>query len=304
MTRLTPTLDPMMPAPWVSGDAGETWVWGDYFMTFQKNPPSVEPGAGCRVFHYAMAVFPRAVPGPPGRSPEPIATVALEQFPLSVLGALLGEEGVDEFLSVGGKDTSDSMLCLWDGGLHSNYGPLDPASGPDAVRRRFFDILRGRLALSGEPRLLGTLREAFGHPETGLPRPGRGGGCPFSPLEPVDHVAKLAAMPAPWTGSGDGEAWGWGDFFMSFQTDPPSSLDLFLQSEGQGGDGPGGRLAFLFAMTVFWRLDRNPYGPSAYPIMSVALGREGSGSGRSGPAGLRPTREAEPGDVLLYLFDS
>lgn len=29
---------PSLPAPWSGIDAGEAWVWGDFFMTFQKEP--------------------------------------------------------------------------------------------------------------------------------------------------------------------------------------------------------------------------------------------------------------------------
>jgi hypothetical protein len=30
---------PSMPYPWLSVDPGETWLWGDFFLTFQKRPP-------------------------------------------------------------------------------------------------------------------------------------------------------------------------------------------------------------------------------------------------------------------------
>ena len=32
---------PTLPAPWSSVDAGETWVWRDFFPTFQKKPKTV-----------------------------------------------------------------------------------------------------------------------------------------------------------------------------------------------------------------------------------------------------------------------
>ena len=32
---------PTLPAPWSSIDAGETWIWGDFFLTFQKKPKTV-----------------------------------------------------------------------------------------------------------------------------------------------------------------------------------------------------------------------------------------------------------------------
>lgn len=32
---------PTLPAPWSSIDGGETWVWGDFFVSFQKKPKTV-----------------------------------------------------------------------------------------------------------------------------------------------------------------------------------------------------------------------------------------------------------------------
>ncbi len=58
---------PTLPAPWSSIDSGETSVWGDVFLTFQKKPKTVLDLAmemqGKKaeyrgmIYHYAMSVF-------------------------------------------------------------------------------------------------------------------------------------------------------------------------------------------------------------------------------------------------------
>ena len=55
---------PNLPAPWSSVDSGETWVWGDFFLIFQKKPKSrldstmgaraKKAGYQGRIDHYAM----------------------------------------------------------------------------------------------------------------------------------------------------------------------------------------------------------------------------------------------------------
>ncbi|MDR3154041.1 MAG: hypothetical protein LBW85_07185 [Deltaproteobacteria bacterium] len=296
---MNPGCRQMMPVPWASEDPGETWIWGEYLMTFQKNPPPVKPEAGDRILHYAMAVF------PVGSFRRPILAVTVERFPPEVMELFAENEGLDEYVPLIGKDTTLSMLCLWTTEGHDNFGAFDPASGPEEIRRRFFGILREHLGLSGEAKLIGTLREAFGHPETGLPPPADSReGWLFRPLEPVTDTEKLAIMPAPWTGADEGETWVWGDFFMTFQTAPSTIYSHFLQSEGRKDDGAEADMTFLFAMTVFWRLDINPHGPTSYPILSVALWDPDSGG--HGPKIFWPEDEnaSGPRPLLVWLFDS
>jgi hypothetical protein len=50
---------PSLSAPWSSVDSGETWIWGDFFLTFQKKPKIMyEQNKGVRdiyVLHEGMA---------------------------------------------------------------------------------------------------------------------------------------------------------------------------------------------------------------------------------------------------------
>ena len=56
-----------MPTPWSSTDSGETWVWDDFFMTFQKKPktilnqtPNMQGNLTAQaglVYHYSMLVY-------------------------------------------------------------------------------------------------------------------------------------------------------------------------------------------------------------------------------------------------------
>lgn len=180
---------PSLPAPWSSVDSGETWIWGDFFLTFQRKPKVAfdvlmemlgKKDRYQRIVHqYAMSVFYRVAKSPHGPSHRPIMTVALEQVDIKEgkkviqgakpelrkwLARLLTSLTEDS-----GDDMGPLMIGLFRNGAHANFGEYDGAIDRAAVRERFFDILRPQLGVSGKPKLIGNLAQAHGHPETGLP---------------------------------------------------------------------------------------------------------------------------------------
>ena len=156
---------PTLSAPWSSVDAGETWVWGDFFLTFQKKPKTVQgKKAEDRVitYHYAMLVFYRIDRNPHGPSHRPIMTVALEQTDTGMLAKKLDKKldsEVGEFLraAYGGSKMGPLMIGLFTGETHLNFGEYEEDTSPQAVKRKFLEILRRQLGVSGQPKMIGDL---------------------------------------------------------------------------------------------------------------------------------------------------
>ena len=178
---------PTLPAPWSSVDAGETWIWEDFFLTFQKEPKTVlevtmemhgeKAPPRWITYHYAMTVFYRVDRNPHGPSHVPIMTVALEQSNMGMLGKLLGNQNL-EFIQSGCKqETGPLMIGLFRGQSRLNLGKYEGDTSPIVVKGVFIEILGRYLDVSSQPRLIGDLRQAHGHPETGLPAIKKKSGC-------------------------------------------------------------------------------------------------------------------------------
>ncbi len=96
---------PTLPDPWSSVDADETWVWGYFFLTFQKKPKTVldltmemqgkKAEYRGMTYHYAMSVLYCIERNPHGPSHRPIKTIALEQADMGMLAKMLGSEAGD-----------------------------------------------------------------------------------------------------------------------------------------------------------------------------------------------------------------
>ena len=180
--RVFPLLEltkwPNLPAPWSSVDSGETWVWGDFFLTFQTKPKSVldltmeMQGKKSEfqgiIYHYAMSVFYRIDKNPHGPSHRPIMTIALEQADMSMLTKMLGNNAGESLQAKVGS-TMPLMIGLFTGETRLNLGSYEGDTSAQTVKRKFFEILGQQLGVSGQPRLIGDLEQAHGHPETGLP---------------------------------------------------------------------------------------------------------------------------------------
>ena len=145
-TPIDPKEWPTLPATWSSVDNGETWVWGDFFLTFQKEPKTF---ATRIIYHYSMSVFYRCDKNPHGPSWLPIMIIALEEAVIN---------GEDMPLMVG----------LFTAAARYNFGTYEGAPSPQAVQKRFFEILGPRLGRDDQPKKIGDMAQAHGHPETGL----------------------------------------------------------------------------------------------------------------------------------------
>lgn len=170
---------PTLPVPWSSVDSGETWVWGDFFLTFQKKPKTVldftieiqgkKAEYTGMTYHYAMSVFYRINKNPHGPSHRPIMIVALEQADMGMMAKMLGSEVGELFQSGTDSQMGPLMLGLFSGDSRYNLGKYEGEVTPQAVKKRFFEIINYQLGLSDQPKMIGDLAKAHGHPETGLP---------------------------------------------------------------------------------------------------------------------------------------
>ncbi len=170
---------PTCPIPWSSTNDGETWVWGDFFFLFEKNPKPVfekeleKSGQNIEwyglIFHYSMSVFYRIDKNPHGPLQKPIMSVTLEQadsnMPLEVQRGLESETHQPREP----KKEEPMKITLFSGGTETDLGEYDGDFNPVAVKRRFFEILKEELGVQGQPKMIGDLIQGFGHPETGLP---------------------------------------------------------------------------------------------------------------------------------------
>lgn len=77
-------------------------------------------------------------------------------------------------------------------------------------------------------------------------------------------------MPAPLSSTSPGEAWVWGDYVLVLQTHPKTVLDIMNEMTGKPAEDDKD-LDYPFAVTVYYRKDRNPHGPSSQPILVVGL---------------------------------
>lgn len=170
---------PTLPAPWSSIDKGETWIWGDFFLTFQKKPKNIlkltmelqgkmaEPQG--MTYHYAMSVFYRIDRNPHGSSHRPIMTIALEQVDMGMLAKILGSEASGLLQAESGNKMGPLMIGLFTGETRLNLGHYEGDISPESVKRKFFEILGRQLGVKGQPKMIGDLAQAHGHAETGLP---------------------------------------------------------------------------------------------------------------------------------------
>lgn len=79
-------------------------------------------------------------------------------------------------------------------------------------------------------------------------------------------------MPAPMSSSEPGEAWVWGDFVLTLQVRPKVVDEVAHEIVGMKSQNPV-PLEYPFAMSAFYRKDRNPHGPSSRPILVATLER-------------------------------
>ena len=83
-------------------------------------------------------------------------------------------------------------------------------------------------------------------------------------------LTKWPSMPSPFNSSDPGEAWVWGEYVALLQASPVVVAEMLMKMTGQKSVGVP-PIRYPYAMTVFYRKDRNPHGPSSRPILVATL---------------------------------
>jgi hypothetical protein len=103
--------------------------------------------------------------------------IALEQADMSMLAKMLGSEAGELLLAEGGGKMGPLVIGLFTGETRLNLGVYEGGTSSQAVKQRFFENLGRQLGVSGQPKMIGDLAQAHGHPETGLPAKKKKSGC-------------------------------------------------------------------------------------------------------------------------------
>lgn len=172
---------PTVPAIWSSSDPGELWIWGDYFFTLQKEPCTAqqllakqldkEELDSTMLYHYVMTAFYQVHKNPHGPSQRPIMVIGIEQMNNEKVIQMMGDKLDSATLNdLSASKLGPLYLGLFTGDAHHNLGKYKGELERVMTRETFFQVLAALLGLTGEPKYIGVMQEAFGHPQTGLPR--------------------------------------------------------------------------------------------------------------------------------------
>ena len=185
-----------MPVPWASTDEGECWIWGDYFFLVLQEPPTLDElfsstdgniQRGNLSYPLALVGFYKADKNPfaPTDNPtgRPLIALTIEQVDfVSALSEHGLSQGLAQIPGIGTDGKGPLILGHFHNKGRDNLGPYDGSVTRDEMRKRLFDLVPAYLPVHGEPIQIGTIRDAMGHPSTGLPTDFMGGITPiFSP---------------------------------------------------------------------------------------------------------------------------
>jgi hypothetical protein len=95
-----------------------------------------------------MSVFYKINKNPHGPSHRPIRTIALEQADMGMLAKMLGSEPGELLQAEGRSKMGPLMIGLFAGEARFNLGEYKDDTSPQAVKRKFFEILGQRLGES------------------------------------------------------------------------------------------------------------------------------------------------------------
>ena len=169
-----------------SEDEGESWIWGDFVLIFQKKPATcqtiisemvskmsksrspVRETPSTMEYPYALVAYYKKHRNPHGPSSQPILCTAIERADYDALRSVLGNEpsGFSEDLPRG---KGHLMVGVFKATGRFNLGEFDGYLSRESAREKLFGVVRDQLNLEGSPEHIGNIRAIHGHPETGWP---------------------------------------------------------------------------------------------------------------------------------------
>jgi len=174
---------PEMPAPLNSTTPGEAWIWGDFVITLQINPETIDDALqrlkviqptslSAKEYPFAMSVFYRWDKSPHPPSVRPILVAALGRINYRTVAASSNPNDALRKLLISESDlSSDTVLFkdLYFAEIKHNYGIFDLPLTEENARKTLFEIIQPTLKLDGEPIKIGVISDIHGHPNTGWP---------------------------------------------------------------------------------------------------------------------------------------
>ncbi|MDE5833134.1 MAG: hypothetical protein K2H64_09160 [Desulfovibrio sp.] len=168
------------PAPWASVDEGKVYVTDDFILVMQKAPKTVVEeafnwkGKECpidnRIYYlYSMLVFYRLDKRPYLSTASPVMAISLEYSDQSDLLEILPDD--DEYKKdlLKRNGMSELMFCAFTAKKRYNYGIYRGKLDRETLNCLFFDKLGEIIRKEIIPEKIGAIKDAFGHPKTGLP---------------------------------------------------------------------------------------------------------------------------------------
>jgi len=275
---------PIMPNPWSGSDAGEGWIWGDYIITFQKEPHegySSEYGIVAMKYPYAMTVFYNPANNPHYPSYCPILVLSLEQ-------------AIEKLHFFSLKNPYFIGMFHRGGFVHTNLGKYVGTLESESVKLAFFDILRSYLHQEGDPQPIGNFKdttqyikaqikmalekEQYNEELSDEDRAGStlllgftkkmddliNGKLSKEEAEEFDNelasliqkeynqesmsIFEWPSMPACFSSIDEGEVWDDGEYLYLFQKEPKTVLEIFYKDQHDGEITPP--MLYHFAMVV------------------------------------------------------
>jgi hypothetical protein len=177
-----PLLEPLrlinMPAPKSSIDGGEAWIIDDYYILTLNRPDSmyrsfesitgIARSSPIGIEHRtAISVFYRNDRNPHGPSARPIAVYSVER--IVIQGGADDAAGVVKHKPDDGDSQSPFMLCKYYAGRHINLGSCQGDGTTQSDRDQLMKQFLLDFGISERPKLIGSIIDIEGHPETGVP---------------------------------------------------------------------------------------------------------------------------------------
>lgn len=170
------------PAPWSSIDEGELWLEENYFMTLQKFPLSalaLEESEGGRpaspfnmpiVYPFALLVYHKIDKDHPKVLPILALTIETTNYGNELSESVISE--IDQHVPI--RHVLDNrkppiFFCMFEKDIHSNFGKYKGGMDRDSICDLFFEKLDSILHFANPPEKIGTMADAFGNPQTGVP---------------------------------------------------------------------------------------------------------------------------------------
>lgn len=88
-------------------------------------------------------------------------------------------------------------------------------------------------------------------------------------VDQLVQLTKLPSVPAPFSTDGNGEYWSWDKYFMTYQKNPKTMLETIYAMQGKSA--PTIPIKYHYALSVYYHLNHNPYGPSQRPLLIYTI---------------------------------